>query len=369
MRSSVQPSIQAFCFRDLRTSLGTVRSGRSRVSVDRVSALTLVAESDIDSITSIDLEVASAIFHGDRALDWAGLLKVAEKLTAPKGRVQRLQLDARSQPAVSASLSDGVELELSAHWEKRDLDRGLVIDTGLRVTAASSRSGYSQRLLETLLSVQDLLGIAFGGHYAVTEGQAQPLGVTERRPFWFLNLMGPSATPHADRGHAVFSLDDIGGVKGLGRWVHLQEHHPRATRSITSVNRHGGTSPEVHTLELGAAIEYWVKHNRAQGRLWARKVKRSSYVAVLARYVGKPFETWVRDPERWSAIFWDHYNGLKHRPQYSYSRKELAFHAEAAHQLLTAGLLLRVAPSKMPARRVFEDHRIARLGQELIKLL
>ncbi len=359
--------------RDLIRSSRTLNYGGSKASVDRYAAQTVIAEPTIDSVSSLDLVSMSVLFHGDRAMEWSGLKAVEQKITTNKqNRVQQVRLDMRSVPDAVAPLSPSSSLRLSAHWRSSpDPHRGYTIDTGLRVSVETSRPTPRWSPTLALARVQDLLGIAFGGYYAVVEGYARPAGSSDDGRIWNSHLMWPPPpAAQADRrSFPMFTIEEIGGIDGVVRWIRLCKSHPRAVSPIINRLRQDRRSPEVQTLELAAAIEYWVAYNRGQGRAWAKKNKEDTPVAALARYVGPAFADWITDPAKWAACFWGHYNGLKHDPRFQYSRHDLSLLSEVAHQLMVAALLNRVACTKQPARSIFDDYRNARLGQDLRNLV
>jgi hypothetical protein len=356
--------------RDLVSAGGTISAGGSKASVDRYGARTVIAEPSIDSLTSLDLVSMSVLFHGDRAMQWSGLQAVEQKVTTDKqNKVQRIRLDMHSVPDAVARLRPSTSLRLSAYWRSNpDPNRGYAIDTGLRVSVERSGRRGPWSPAPTLARVQDLLGIAFGGYYGISEGHARAVGSEATVPFWNSDLMwSPPTRVQADRrSFPVLTMQGIGGADGVARWIRLCESHPRAVSPIVNRLRQGMVTPEIQTLALSAAIEYWVAHNRRQGRTWARKLNRQDTpVAALARYVGSGFSNWVVCPADWASCFWRHYNGLKHDPRFKYSRRELWLLSEGAYQLLVAALLNRVALTKQPSRSIFGDYRNTRLGREL----
>lgn len=363
--------------RDVFSVTRSFSFGTSKAAVDRYSAETAITEPQIDSLDSVDLASASGSFGGDGPIEWAGMDAISRTVsTNSLGRVQSARVDMKSVPDLVASIGDFSRLRLTAHWHLNEKPgSGHAVDTALRVSVETSRPSRKRNLIVPLLSVQDLLGLAFGGRYGVTEGTGTPVGSQQAGEMWTSQLMGtPPGVSGADReAFPIWSLDDIGGADGLARWVTLSRTHPRAVGPIVRRLRAGVTSAEVQTLELGAAIEYWFNVNKVLKRSWVQpKVKGKGgngfYAKALARHVGPSFTDWVGDPLTWAELFWKNYNGLKHDPAFSYSHRDLSLCAEGAHRLLVAALLNRVAPSKRPARALFGDHRNKRLGDYLTGL-
>lgn len=237
----------------------------------------------------------------------------------------------------------------------------------MRLTISSSGPVFPDELVDAVVSIQNLISIAFDTPCTVASGSAVMDGNQVSGPLWSSRLMEvPGTITPTDARWPIFSLEEIGGAGALARWIDLTKDHPRAVLPVANRLRFGPPSAEVQTLELAAAIEYWVAYNRKIGRKWARQNARNDNPArALARYVGNPFGAWVGDSDSWSRIFWANNNGLKHNPNFAYSPHELWLMAEAAQRLLTAGLLNRVAPSGRPGQAIFADPRYRRLGEEV----
>lgn len=362
--------------RDLLTQGGTMRAGGGRVSTDRYTAETVVAEPEIESVRNLNFASVSALFHGETALRWSGLRAIEDKvITNRQGRVQRIHLDMRSVPDLVTQLGPSTELRLSAYWRKSpDPSRGYVIDAGLKALVGTTRPRASQQIGAVLMRIQDLLSVAFRGHYEVVEGTARTVGTNEASSMWNAQLMSapPAQVTRAERsGLPLFTLVQVGGVEGVARWIRLCARHPRAVGPIVNRLRRGVATPEVETLELAASIEYWVAANRRLGRVWAQKTSRQDTpAAALTRYVGPSFAQWLPgSTNSWANAFWGHYNGIKHDPRFNYSRRDLWLLSEGARLLLTGSLLNRVSLTRRPAEAIFSHHFASRLGQELRKVV
>ncbi|HEX2049615.1 MAG TPA: hypothetical protein VHJ34_03160 [Actinomycetota bacterium] len=81
----------------------------------------------------------------------------------------------------------------------------------------------------------------------------------------------------------------------------------------------------------------------------------------MALHVGTPFAEWCGDPKKWADGFWEHYNLLKHDPEFDPDPLAVKAFQESAYLLLIAELLNRVAQSTVPARRIFSDYRFETL--------
>ena len=154
----------------------------------------------------------------------------------------------------------------------------------------------------------------------------------------------------------------------------INRAYPDAANAVL-VRSRVPTNPTRRIIELGAAIEQYVRTNfaeaRARGRArtsWTRRQQPDA--AALALNAGAEFVRFVGDPARWGELFHEAYmsekhyiGGMRHRAA------DLTTLASSAQLLLISVLLNRAAHSHNPSRVVLTDYRVAQLGQHLRPLV
>ena len=85
--------------------------------------------------------------------------------------------------------------------------------------------------------------------------------------------------------------------------------------------------------------------------------------------MGKPFEEFVGDVEKWGNRFWDRYGDLKHDSSLKYDANEIYLLAETGRILLACALLNRIALNKIPSKEICQSHRTHDLGADIRDLL
>lgn len=290
----------------------------------------------------------------------------------PSGRLKSWSVKVSAPAQQDVVLRGGRTLSLAGHWEVTGPQDRRVLFAPVSVSVTSRRATDPWNLLYPLLRFQDLVGIAYEG-FVPAEGGS---GLLDLAPFndelpstpefWSALLMETNKgarLPESMSSPPFFHLQHVGGWPGVRRWIYLCEDHPRAVQPLINRYRHGDTSAHVRVLEICAAIEYWVKASRKEGRAWATK---GPFVSVLSAHVGSAFTEWIGDPEAWSTELWDTYNLLKHAVTFEQDDWWLQDLAESARLLLTAALLNQVAVSKEPSRQIFgTGHRIWQLRDRL----
>jgi hypothetical protein len=89
----------------------------------------------------------------------------------------------------------------------------------------------------------------------------------------------------------------------------------------------------------------------------------------IGRHVGPAFAEFVGDLDRWSQLFWETYNSLKHAPNFEYDPQEVDLLGEIGALLLLGALLNRAAENNSPMRVLCQSHRTHMMGYNMRKLL
>jgi hypothetical protein len=238
--------------------------------------------------------------------------------------------------------------------------------------------------LVPLMSVQDLISLAYGGFVAAERATVAFKCASDGRPretpeLWNSRLMaiprkGGVVEPDSMTEVPLFHLGHIGGIRGLRNWIRLDRQHPRATGPLTSAYRYGTSGAEVRLIEIALALEYWTRVHQQLGREWAqpRKLRKKTFEPLpmsVARYVGPAFENFVGDLLTWSEKFWKTYVMLKHAPTFEYDPYEVQLLGDTAALLLLGALLNRAAGNKHPTEAICSSHRTHMTGYNLRKLL
>ena len=108
------------------------------------------------------------------------------------------------------------------------------------------------------------------GAHAVLEGDT-----TDQSSTWFYHrdlIEAPDLTGEHNPDpikRPVFTLKDIGGPKAVSRWVTINRAYPDAANAVL-VRSWVPTNPTRRIIELGAAIEQYVRTNFAEARAHGR---------------------------------------------------------------------------------------------------
>ena len=294
-----------------------------------------------------------------------------------------LDIQLRGTDDLACGQVGSIEVSLRGTWN-REKDEGeedrTWIETGLQVITESKRPREHTDHVEVAMSVQDLLSLAYDRFlpastaHVVLEGNKDPRSST-----WFYHhdlVDSPDLSsdlpddPHQTR--PLFTLADLGGPRAVSRWVSLNRQYPDAANAIR-VRYRTTTNPTRRIIELGAAIEQYVRTNVAQGRSSGRGApewtKEDPWEAALARHAGTEFANFVGDPKRWGELFNAAYVSEKHYTGTRYPAAELVRLSSSAQILLICELLNRAAGSHKPSRTLLTDHRVAQLGEQLRPLV
>ncbi|MEU8209995.1 hypothetical protein AB0B85_12455 [Micromonospora sp. NPDC049044] len=340
------------------------RMGGSAASVRHYRARTLLANAPIEDIRSERLRSLSAHFFGISR--WFGLTGARESVSRDQeGRLTGFTVRVESQPEASIRIPGGREVAISPYWSTRGSADRRTINAPVELECRSARPQSLWALRQPLLRIQDLISFCYEGSITAEGGLATP-DLTKEAPeelrLWdaWLMVTRPGVVQAARKDFPLLTLQELGGMPSLRRWLILCSNHLRAVRPVIEPYRYGKASPPVRILEIAAAMEYWVATHR-RTTAWAkesccrRRGQGCGWAWPIARSVGGSFDQWVGDSREWSHRFWGTYNKLKHEPEYVFDEYELATLAESASLLLAVALLCRVSRNKEPARRLFAD--------------
>jgi hypothetical protein len=277
-----------------------------------------------------------------------------------------------------SSFSRTHSLTVSTHWSVTGPDDDRRVFAPLEVSSASTRPlDWLQHIL-VLSAIQDLLGFAYDGYVAADGGDVALDVNRDGKPhsvpkFWSVDLMERSAgiqEPTSMTEFPLFRYETIGGVGGLKRWARLSQEHGRATGPLVAKYRIGISAVESQLNDIANGIEYWVNYHCRKKVAWANAVgKKDWHSKRLARHVGRPFEEFVGDAEKWGNRFRDRFCDLKHDSSLKYDANEIYLLAETGRILLACDLLNRIAMSKAPSRAICQSHRTHHLSVNVKNLL
>lgn len=350
---------------------GTVVIAGEQASTRRYRARTVAANVPLARLRSSDVRSMSAHFFGMDMFTRQG--RPNEQWDySPDKRVRgyRLTLD-DSTPSMSASLTRGRTLYVSSRWSVggTEMDRRITVPTTFAVECRRPVPVFE--VLRPLVQLQDLLGLLYQGflpaHRADLELDLRPdpRAGDRRAPCWSGPLFEPPARARTADPWPMLSLNDLGGVAGLARWIRLAEQHPRAIDPVLAPFRAGRMSSESELLTLGASIEYWVASHRRRKVKWAsprmpkrtRSHRRIMEAATLR--AGKEFAAWVVDRGAWCDDFSNTYEELKHEPSSSVDAGLLHDLVDGGRYLLFGLLADRAAGSRAPTRKLYKTSQLA----------
>ena len=306
-------------------------------------------------------------------LTWAGLAASSTEIEydGASSRVKSARIELLAHDEVqSVRLGAGLSLELRSDWRTSNEMEQRVVGTSLLVGCRSVKGHRAEDAVRVLEHVQDLLHLAYDGYVTAETGvsEADSPNLRERGEFWSGQLMvAPQAATKANlRLEPLFTLADLGGIRGLGRWVKLAETDWRAVSAVTAPYSSGGRTAVEYLLSVGAAIEYWVTQSVRAGRL-ERGLKSKQIPKALGEGLGSAWSSFVGDNGRWAAQFWDAYIQFKHnRGGTAPTAAEVYNLALSGRIVLECTLLDYVARNKKSSRSYLENHRLDRgVGQAL----
>lgn len=349
----------------------TVALGGSRVSVLRFGCLTAISKVDLGQCEGTELSDVTAVFG--QGLRWSGESPVAEMWESDdEGRTKSVTLRVEAQsPPEEIRLRQRRRLSIGLHWRVDGQHAARLISSGLSVTVSQDQPSDVEEILQPLLMVQDLMTIAFQSPVLPTEASASFIAGPAKCPMWDWRLCEARAFAVEDRPGSApsprFSLRDMDGVAGVGRWIEMCERSPRAVSAIR-YHRPGGGSIQSRLLDVASAIEYWVASHRRLGRAWPRQGK--THAEALALHAGIPFRSLCRGRERdWANRFWQTYRDVKHDPSKAIDAQSTQVLTLVGTLLLEMVALNRCARSSAPARALASGVWASQLQTALASVL
>jgi hypothetical protein len=364
--------------------LGTLSRGNTwmmgghKISTQRYAAHSIVGgDVPLDRLRSSKVFSVRALFHS--LADWGGIVVSEEHFDYKDGKFNEFTLKLSAPTAATAKLDGARSITIEPKWSVTGPKDRRVASIPIAIGCTSMRPVTSEKLLQPLIDIQNLLGMLFESFVAANKVEAvldvEPSEYLTQRishPMWngVLMVAGAGAKVSDSMTLPIADLVTIGGPSGLARWVRLCWKYPRATEVAVSPVRQGPTRDELEILALGSALEYWVAANRHLK--WAKKQPKgrgkSAQVGIaraIAGQAGKPFSSWVGDVERWCLEFSNTYNGLKHDPKFVIEEDELEDLVVSSRFLLLAVLLNKSSGTLAPSVSIFASHRLSSRGRRI----
>lgn len=343
--------------------------GGFKASVQRHEARTVLNHIPLDRLRSEKLTAMQARFLG--ISHWAGMSAVTEKFEHDQhGRGKAWSVRVESTSSASARLRGGGILTIEPHWRTEGRAEYRTVTAPIAISCRFPTPRPVWDLLKPLAQVQDLLSFLHGGFVAAQSGTAS-LHLRRKVPdlrtlpeLWngLLMVCPPSAPALPKNPIVLMTLQELGGMRGLARWVHLANTHPRAVQPFLRMYRHGPTTAELGLMEAAAGIEYWVNVHKSSAK-WARF--KGSHTKRLASNLGRDFKSWIADPDGWAELFRTTNNKLKHDPNAALDPHLVADLAHSGRLALAAAVLNEAALTKTPGRSVFAGLRFQDIGERL----
>ncbi|HWI43659.1 MAG TPA: hypothetical protein VNS81_08560 [Nocardioides sp.] len=333
----------------------------------------LIARVDLETVASSRLVEAALVFPDGLAFAGESALDQTTTWDPETKKVSGVTYKLTSSTAEQVGGKHGAfELTISPDWRTTRGASATTIETGLLVSLRVRRPRKYADFRSHLIGVQDLLNMAHDRFTPARSGTAQVHsngeGAVPPPRLWMHECMVPPA-PRTQSGQErtpLFFLADLGGAPGLRRWLSVRDEYPDAAAVVTANYRGDASHIPARLLETAAAIEMYVNQNRRNGAAWAKKSSAApDHATALARRVGAPFDQLVGDSRVWGKRFRAVYNGIKHDPSFARDPDELWLLWWSGRVLLMAALLDRVAGSKAPSRRIFDDYRVTRNGSTI----
>ncbi|HEX8510362.1 MAG TPA: hypothetical protein VF635_12820 [Propionibacteriaceae bacterium] len=311
-----------------------------------------------------DLDPMSTVGHFDDQNRWTGL-----------------DIQLRGTEQVACGRVGSIALSLRGTWNRHDdeQEHRTWIGTGLEVITESKTPRDHDEHVEVIMGVQDLVSLAYDRFLPATRAGVVLEGDDSgRSSTWFyhrelVEASGLTEEPSTDeQKRPLFKLSDLGGPSAVSRWVTLNRQYPDAANAIR-VRYRTPTNPTRRIIELGAAIEQYVRTNVAEARTRGRTTpgwtRPEPWEAALAQHAGAGFANLVGDPLRWGRLFNAAYVSEKHYTGARYPAAELLRLSSSAQLLLISILLNRAAGSHKPSQVILADHRVNQLGEVIRPLV
>jgi hypothetical protein len=333
---------------------------------------------DLRDVRSPRLKAASAEFPG--LLRWAGIpfTDVASDRDEA-GRIQSARIALLPVPTLpSGRVRNGLRIEVDMRWQFTESDEQRSIGTRLVIRCVSSQPIDADEIARALDHARFALVLAFRGWITAAPGLAtadlRRRAKWDAEPkFWSSRLAEHPKGARTARLSEVpyFTLADLGGARGLARWVQLCEDNRRVIQPLLMFHRNGQTSIEDHIIAMCSAGEYLVgSRGKAEG--WQDVPGKSGgglgKLHVLAARLGATWTTFVGDPDRWADLLWKAYNDNKHYRKSTLALPTLRCLAGSAELLLTCALLDEAAGNRRISKRFLQHHQLRGLRDDLRRL-
>jgi hypothetical protein len=333
---------------------------------------------NLGEVRSPMLKAASAEFPG--LLRWAGIPYTDVDADRDQtGRVQSARialLPVRTLPA--GRVRKGLRIEVEMRWSFTESNEQRSIETRLVIRCVSSQPVDADELVRALDHARFVLVLAFRGWIPAAPGAA---AMDLRRgakwhtlpQFWSSRLAEHPKGAQTARLEALpyFTLADLGGARGLARWVQLCEANRRVIQPLLMFHRNGQTSVEDHIIAMCAAAEYLVG-SRGKVRGWQDVPGKAGgglgKLHILAARLGAPWINFVGDLDRWADLLWKAYNDNKHYRKSTLDLPTLHCLAGSADLLLTCALLDAAAGNQKISKRFLQHHELDGLREALRQL-
>lgn len=341
--------------------------GGNRASVQFNAARTVIGDVPLDMLTGLGVLSLSVRFLG--VTRWAGRSSLTEtQERSPDGRARAWTTRVEGGEPERVRLRQGGRLVIAPDWLTDGTQDERVVLAPTKVTCEFTRPQDIWTVLQPLALVQDLLSFVHRGFVPAHSGAAE-VAVSDpdspRPPPTMWNGLLMEALPGvrlaASRSRPLVSLHQIGGTRGLARWVQIGREHPRAIHPFVGVNRFGPATSETALRDVAAGIEYWVAVHRRTAA-WAAK---GAHAEIVAKHLGRSFERWSGGSSAWAAGFWGANNELKHNPNVAHDPILLYDLAWSGQLVLAAAVLNEVAGTKRPGEAIFSHADFDRLGARL----
>lgn len=314
---------------------------------------------DVDEMRSTNIYEISGRFRN--LLSWASLSSLNRTIrTDDSHRVQRVDYTLQSNGEILETfLTPTTSVRVEPIWRTDEDRESAFIYTYLQVTVASTRPRPVDQMARILLDIRKLLS-TLHQRDVWAERCAARLDIAESGTvdFWHeqINTQASRSGDFSQNDTRAFvSLRDLGGPEVIARWIRFSQKYPRLVSPITNYWSAGGKPAAVELTELAMAMEYGVAAAKKVSKRpkWTRT---DPPVAAIVNRVGRPFANWCQDPEKWSTLFWDTYNHLKHN-HLDRDPREIGILAIGARILLTAYVLDRVSGSRATVAKFLNDYR------------
>lgn len=341
--------------------------GGNRASVQFNAARTVIGDVPLDALKGLGLLSLSVRFPG--VARWAGRSSLTETPErGPDGRLRAWTTRVEGGEPERVRLRSGGRLVITPDWLTDGSQHERVVLAPTKLTCEFTRPQDIWAALQPLVLVQDLLSFVHGGFVPAQSGTAEFEVRDPERPrvpttMWNGLLMEtlPGVRVATSRARPLASLHQLGGTRGLARWVHIGREHRRAIHPFVAAHRFGNVTSETALREVAAGIEYWVAVHRRTAP-WASK---GPPAELLAKHLGRSFHRWSGGSSAWAKRFWRVYNDLKHDPNVAHNPDLLNDLALSGQLALAAAVLNEVATTKRPGEAIFSHGEFSQLGARL----